>query len=118
MRYAVMPLLTAYWVMDLESMERGEEPVGLFNRALAFLALALRLGEGRSLSDRIRLFHVKLSPENTMDLKGISFTWNGEEEDLLQSSLLICSHCPDAELAFQTAPEREMVGIMQALSPE
>lgn len=35
-RYAVMPLLTAYWVMDLESMERGEEPVGLFNRALAF----------------------------------------------------------------------------------
>ena len=40
-RYAVMPLLTAYWVMDLESMERGEEPVGLFNRALAFLALAL-----------------------------------------------------------------------------
>ena len=61
-RYAVMPLLTAYWVMDLESMERGEEPVGLFNRALAFLALALRLGEGRSLSDRIRLFHVKLSP--------------------------------------------------------
>ena len=58
-RYAVMPLLTAYWVMDLESMERGE---------------------GRSLSDRIRLFHVKLSPENTMDLKGICFTWNGEEE--------------------------------------
>lgn len=79
-RYAVMPLLTAYWAMDLESMERGEEPVGLFNRALAFLALALRLGEGRSLSDRIRLFHVKLSPENTMDLKGICFTWNGEEE--------------------------------------
>ena len=39
-RYAVMPLLTAYWVMDLESMERGEEPVGLFNRALAFLALS------------------------------------------------------------------------------
>ena len=69
-RYAVMPLLTAYWVMDLESMERGEEPVGLFNRALAFLALALRLGEGRSLSDRIRLFHVKLSHENTMALHG------------------------------------------------
>ena len=79
-RYAVMPLLTAYWVMDLESMEREEEPVGLFNRALAFLALALRLGEGRSLSDRISLFHVKLSLENVMDLKGITFTWNGKEE--------------------------------------
>lgn len=45
-RYAVMPLLTAYWVMDLESMERGEEPVGLFNRALAFWRW--RCGWGRA----------------------------------------------------------------------
>lgn len=79
-RYAAMPLLSAYWVMDMEALERGKEPVGLFNRALAFLALALRLGEDRPLSDRIRLFHVKLSAENTKNLKAISFTWNGEEE--------------------------------------
>lgn len=78
-RFAAMPLLTAYWVMDVENLERHEEPVGLFNRALAFLALALRVGEGRTLPERVNLFHVKLNPENIMDLKGISFTRDGEE---------------------------------------
>lgn len=82
-RLAAMPLLAAYWVMDVESMGRDEEPVGLFTRALAFLALSLRMGEGRPLPERVRLFHVKLNPENIMDVKGISFTWNGEEERVI-----------------------------------
>lgn len=78
-RYATMPLLSAYRAMDVEAVENGEEPIGLFNCALAFLALALRLGEGRTLRERIGCFRLKVDVENPAIVKEILFTVDGEE---------------------------------------
>lgn len=40
-RWLSVPLLSAYYGMEYECYEKGEEPPGLFARALLFLALAL-----------------------------------------------------------------------------
>ena len=79
-RYAAMPLLSAYRAMDVEAAERGEEPLGLFTRALAFLALALRVGEGQEISERIRRFRIKVDAEDPAVVKAIVFSQDGEEK--------------------------------------
>jgi len=67
-----VPLLSAYYQMDYAAASRGEPIVGLFTRALIILALSLRLGEGRGIMERVRLFDVvvdRREPEKLLELR-------------------------------------------------
>lgn len=79
-RYLSMPLLSAYYAMDIENYEKGEPSTGLFARALLFLALSLRYEPEKPPEDRIRGLEksILVSGENHSVLKGIEFEQDGE----------------------------------------
>lgn len=78
-RYVSMPLLSAYYGMEYEAQIKGEESEGLFFRALLILALSLRLGQGRDVMERVRLFKLIVDPQHPERLKSLKFQFNGEE---------------------------------------
>lgn len=77
--YAVMPLLAAYYKMEYDAMERGEETVGLLSRALLMLALSLRLGRGKALDERLKAFRCKVDTKDPSRLTAVEFVLHGEE---------------------------------------
>lgn len=80
--YVSMPLLQAYYAIDIESIaSEGETqlPTGLFSRAMLFLALALRIGVGETPENRIRAFKIRVSPNDGRRLMALTFTPDGEE---------------------------------------
>lgn len=77
--YVSMPLLQAFYSIDMESLSDAKLPSGLFARAILFLALALRLGRGDSTENRLRRFKVRVSPNDVKRLVAISFDIDGEE---------------------------------------
>lgn len=83
-RYLSVPLLSAYYAMDMESLEKGETPSGLFYRALLFLVLALNYRPEDPPEDRVESFASKfiVSGENHTDLKGIVFEQDGVERKI------------------------------------
>ena len=78
-KYMSLPLLTAFYQIDLQNALMGEEPTGLFTRTLLFLALSLRVGEGLEMDARVRLMSPIVSTEDPFNLRAIRFTLNGEE---------------------------------------
>lgn len=74
-----MPILQAYYRMDRESIRDERYPTGLFSRAVLFLVLALRLGEGLKTEERLRLMRAKTDPRDQMKLKSLVYTPDGEE---------------------------------------
>ena len=78
-RYASMPLLSAYYAMDYDALARGDGTIGLFGRALLFLALALRIGEGRGAGELLRRFRIVCGEDDPSRLVKIQFTVDGEE---------------------------------------
>lgn len=82
-RLAAMPLLDAYWDIHIEATAQDLPHEGLFTRALAALALSLRLGQGMKLPDRVCLFGISVN-EQTGRLNGVSFRdpQTGEEKML------------------------------------
>lgn len=75
-----VPLLSAYWQMEMQDAVSGEEGMGLFYRALLFLALAFRLGEGQSDIERVRKFEIIVDPDKPEQLKALRFMVNGMEQ--------------------------------------
>lgn len=76
-----IPLLQAFFQMDLEAIESGKQPEGHFARALLFLSLSLRLGEGKSAGDRIKSFELLIDSEQPNKLKALRFdTPQGKRE--------------------------------------
>lgn len=80
-RYLSVPLLSAYYAMDVESFENDEPSNGLFPRALLFLVLALRYKPEDTVEERIRSFasRILVSSEDHTVLTGIVFDMDGEE---------------------------------------
>lgn len=74
-----VPLLQAYWTVDLESIEDDKLPAGLLYRAILFLALSLRLGEGMEPTERINLFRPRIDPTDRKRLLGLVYLYDGEE---------------------------------------
>lgn len=72
-----MPILQAYYMLDSQSVEDEQIPTGLMPRALLFLALGLRLGQGLPVEKRIALFRPRISEDGR--LKSLIFTPDGEE---------------------------------------
>lgn len=80
-RYISMPLLSAYYAMDVENRAEGKPSDGMFLRALVFLILALRHRTDLSLDERLRDFFqgIYTSADNPAVLKEIRFEQDGEE---------------------------------------
>lgn len=74
-----VPILQAFYAMDLESIRDEQKPTGLLGSSLLLLALAMRMGEGDEPERRIRRFRLIPNPEDQMRLKYIAFTTDGEE---------------------------------------
>lgn len=77
-RFLSMPLLQAYYEMDAEAIAEGRPKPGLFYRALLFLALSLRLGEGDEAPRRVLRFVPRMFPEDPKRLKAVNFIVSGE----------------------------------------
>lgn len=77
--FAAMPLLSAYYKMDYDAHQAGEDPVGLFAGALLMLALSLRLGAGLAAEERLSLFRMKTEAQDPSRLTAVTFWADGEE---------------------------------------
>ena len=75
-----VPLLTAYYRLWMQDIASGTEEYGdLFYRAMLFLALSLRIGEGLDRRDRVQQISPVLDRNNPSQLKCLRFRLNGEE---------------------------------------
>lgn len=72
-RLMSVPLLQALYQTDIEALQSGTEPLGMFPRALGFLSLSLRLGEGMALTERLKLFEVAIDTNDPLKLKALRF---------------------------------------------
>ena len=83
-RYLSVPLLSAYYGMDVENMREGKPSDGLFSRALLFLVLALQYKPEEEPEERLRSFasNILVDPEDQTALKGIVFEMDGEEHKI------------------------------------
>lgn len=74
-----LPLLDAYYRMDIEAVMNGEQGSGLFTGALLLLGLALRLMPGGRADQILEKFSIIADQNNPSKLKCLRFTINGEE---------------------------------------
>lgn len=77
-RLMSVPLMQAFYAMDYDAVQNGQEPIGLLSRCLLFLGLSMRLGSGDAESI-VRRFRLVIDPNDQSKLKAIAFTLNGEE---------------------------------------
>ena len=77
-RYACMPMLSAFYELDYEKFIRGEPPVGLFSRVLLLLSLSMRLGDGMSKEDRMKTIRPLVDSENPAKLLAIRCMIDGQ----------------------------------------
>ena len=78
--YWATPLLSAYYELDVQAVLKGEAPTGLFGRAVQFLVLALRLGEGYPMDERMNMIQPVPQPDDQTKLRHLRFVVNGEEQ--------------------------------------
>lgn len=81
-RLISLPLLEAVFRIDYEKMSAGEPMTGLFYRTLLFLALSLRLGEGKKSEERVKMFRPVVDPSDPIRLKALYFEIDGEEKKI------------------------------------
>lgn len=83
-----MPLLSALYQIDYDAVVKGMQPTGLFSRARLALALALRLGAGKKIAERIETLRVVVDRRNPQKLLGLRFTKakSGEEVTISPAS--------------------------------
>lgn len=83
-RYLSMPLLSAFYAMDVENSLNGEQPEGLFLRAMLFLVLSLRYQPELPVKDRLHEFlsGVYSSADDQTVLKRIEFEQNGVTKEI------------------------------------
>lgn len=78
-----MPLLSAFFKLDIQSILETGEVVGLYQRTLMFLAMSLRLGTELEMQERLRLFRTHIDPKDPKRLSHISFkSESGEEKTI------------------------------------
>lgn len=74
-----VPLLDAYYRMDIQAVENGEPGSGLFTAAIMLLGLALRLTPNGDAEQILNSFQIVADRNDTSRLKCLRFTLNGEE---------------------------------------
>lgn len=82
-QYAIQPLLSAYYSMDIDALIQGEQPVGWFHRTLLFLALALRLGTDEEPQERVKHFSIVFDKNDPRQLLRVAYLdENGKEQSI------------------------------------
>ena len=81
--YWAKPLLSAYFDLDIAAVLSGKAQTGMFARAIQFLVLSLRLGEGLPMEQRMKLMQPMIDAEEPTKLKGLRFLINGEEQRVM-----------------------------------
>ena len=83
-RYLSMPLISAYFAMDVENLNAGKPTDGLFARTLVFLILSLRLYEGMELGESLSEIAkgILVDSKDPSKLKEIWFVQDGEEKHI------------------------------------
>ena len=83
-RYLSMPLLSAFYAMDVENSQQGKEPDGYFLRAMLFMVLSLRFRPELPMKDRLHEFlsGVYSSADDPTVLKRIEFQQDGETKEV------------------------------------
>ena len=74
-----VPLLDAYYRMDIQAVEKGEQGSGLFTAALLLLGLALRLTPQGDVEEILNSFQIVADRNDPSRLKCLRFMLNGEE---------------------------------------
>lgn len=74
-----VPLLDAYYRMDIQAVENGEPGSGLFTAAIMLLGLALRLTPNGDAEQILNSFQIVADRNDTSRLKCLRFMLNGEE---------------------------------------
>lgn len=75
-----IPLLEAYYRMDIEAVEKGSQGSGLFTGALIILGLALRLVPDGTIEQVLNRFSIVADRNDPTRLKCLRFRINGEED--------------------------------------
>lgn len=75
-----VPLLEAYYRMDIEAVEEGNQGTGLFTGALILLGLALRLVPHGTIEQILNSFSIVADRNDPTRLKCLRFKINGEED--------------------------------------
>lgn len=73
------PLLAAFWRLDYEARLNNEEPIGLFYRAMVFLALAMRLDVIEDLERLTSIMSVETDENDMARLRAVSLQDNDGE---------------------------------------
>lgn len=83
-RYLSIPLLSAFYAMDIENLRQGKASDGNFLRAMLFLVLSLRFRPELPTQERLREFlsGVYSSADNPTVLKRIEFQQDGETKEI------------------------------------
>lgn len=74
-----LPLLSAYYRMDIQAVEHGENGTGLFTASLLLLGLALRLMPHGNVEQIVHRFQPVADRNDPTRLKCLRFLVNGEE---------------------------------------
>lgn len=85
-RHAVMPLLSAFYAIDYESIAQGKESTGIFYRALLLLSLAMRIGRGSPPKERVRRWRPIVDQKDPGKLISLRVTIDGEEQREIPST--------------------------------
>lgn len=83
-RYLSIPLLSAYYLMDYDAMENGEQSPGLFARTLQFLALSLDYEPDLPMQERVGGLArgIYVSTDDRSKLTAVAFQQDGEEKKI------------------------------------
>ena len=74
-----LPLLDAYYRMEMRAISNGEQGIGLFSAALLLLGLALRLMPDGDAEQIFEKFTIVADRDDPTKLKCLRFVLNGEE---------------------------------------
>lgn len=77
-RYLTMPILESFYRMDYDAVVEGQKPTGAFSSAVLALLLALRVGEGEEVKDRLKRCKVYTDSGDHAKLRLLSFEKDGE----------------------------------------
>lgn len=114
-RFLRMPLLSALYQMDLEAAVNGETPSGLFSRAILILALALRLGEGRDIEERMKALRVEVDRDEPTRLLCLRFTdAEGEEKKIVPAQYQNLRQIIGAQNGVRIESDRADPDLVQA----
>lgn len=86
-KYMSLPLLQAFFEMDMDYLQEGKKPTGLLSSAVMAIGLALRLVQDSNVEEMLNRFEFVLNPENPNQLKHIIVEMPDGEKKMITPAL-------------------------------